>query len=190
HSKIMPWLRFAVLRLCVKISAQMSSKKSANPTAASLKNRNVPKTRGPLYQQVARTCQLPNVTQPDAAINSRMTHLRIGAKMLAEVNSAGLSRCATAVTPRKAQQFKGTMTKIKLLMASLIATSLTFTAAFAADKDKDITITGDGQCAKCSLKETSKCQNAIKTADGKTYYLADNKVSKSFHEEVCKETKK
>ena len=82
------------------------------------------------------------------------------------------------------------MTKIKLLMASLIATSLTFTAAFAADKDKDITITGDGQCAKCSLKETSKCQNAIKTADGKTYYLADNKVSKSFHEEVCKETKK
>jgi len=44
--------------------------------------------------------------------------------------------------------------------------------------------------AKCSLKETTKCQNAIKTADGKTYYLADNKVSKDFHDEVCKETKK
>jgi hypothetical protein len=80
------------------------------------------------------------------------------------------------------------MTKIKLLTATLIATSLTFTAAFAADKD--VTITGDGQCAKCSLKETSKCQNAIKTADGKTYYLTDNKVSKSFHDEICKETKK
>lgn len=79
------------------------------------------------------------------------------------------------------------MTRIKLLMAALVASALTFTA-FGADKE--VTITGDGQCAKCSLKETSKCQNAIKTADGKTYYLADNKVSKDFHDELCQETKK
>jgi len=79
------------------------------------------------------------------------------------------------------------MKRSKLLMGMLVATTLTWSVLGA---DKDVTITGDGQCAKCSLKETSKCQNAIKTADGKTYYLADNKVSKDFHDEVCKETKK
>lgn len=79
------------------------------------------------------------------------------------------------------------MKKIKVLMATAVATAFTFAALGA---DKEVTVTGDGQCAKCSLKETKKCQNAIKTADGKTYYLADNKVSKDFHDEVCKETKK
>jgi hypothetical protein len=45
--------------------------------------------------------------------------------------------------------------------------------AFAADKE--VTVTGDGKCAKCALKETDKCQNAIQTQEnGKTttYYLA------------------
>ena len=79
------------------------------------------------------------------------------------------------------------MKRSKLLMGMLVATTLTLTALGA---DKDVTITGDGQCAKCSLKETDKCQSAIKTADGKTYYLADNKVSKDFHDEICKDTKK
>ena len=65
--------------------------------------------------------------------------------------------------------------------------------AFAAENNKVITITGEGKCGKCSLKETEKCQNVIEAKeDGKTvkYYLADNKVSKDFHKEVCKETKK
>ena len=79
------------------------------------------------------------------------------------------------------------MMKAKLFTWALIATVLSFSALGA---DKEVTITGDGQCAKCSLKETEKCQNAIKTADGKTYYLDDNKVSKDFHDNVCKETKK
>jgi RecG-like helicase len=79
------------------------------------------------------------------------------------------------------------MRKTKLLMAALFATVL---ACSAFAEDKEVTVTGDGQCAKCSLNETKKCQNAIKTSDGKTYYLADNKVSKDFHDEVCKETKK
>ena len=84
-------------------------------------------------------------------------------------------------------EIRVTMKRSKLLMGMLVATALTWSVLGA---DKDVTITGDGQCAKCSLKETSKCQNAIKTADGKTYYLADNKVSKDFHDEICKETKK
>ena len=79
------------------------------------------------------------------------------------------------------------MKRSKLLIGMAVATALNFTALAA---DKDVTITGDGQCAKCSLKETPKCQNAIKTADGKTYYLVENKVSTDFHDEVCKETKK
>jgi len=67
------------------------------------------------------------------------------------------------------------------------------TPSFADEKGKEITITGEGKCAKCILKETEKCQNAIETTEhGKkvTYYLTDNKVSKDFHEDLCKEAKK
>jgi len=67
------------------------------------------------------------------------------------------------------------------------------TATFAADKDKEVTITGDGKCAKCALHETAKCQNAIQTTEnGKTvtYYLTQNDVSKKFHDNLCKETQK
>ncbi len=69
--------------------------------------------------------------------------------------------------------------------------TLASTPAFAADDAQ--TITGDCKCAKCALHETEKCQNAIQTTkDGKTvtYYLVDNKVSKEFHENVCKGTEK
>lgn len=68
------------------------------------------------------------------------------------------------------------------------------TPSFADDeKGKEVTVTGEGKCAKCILKETEKCQNAIETTEnGKkvTYYLTDNKVSKDFHEDLCKEAKK
>ena len=67
------------------------------------------------------------------------------------------------------------------------------TPSLADDKGKEVTITGEGKCAKCILKETDKCQNAIQTTqDGKkvTYYLADNDVSKNFHDDLCKEAKK
>ena len=66
------------------------------------------------------------------------------------------------------------------------------TPTFAEDK-KEVTITGEGKCAKCVLKEADKCQNVIQTKqDGKTvtYYLAQNDVSKDFHEDLCKESKK
>jgi hypothetical protein len=65
--------------------------------------------------------------------------------------------------------------------------------AVAEDKDKEITITGDGKCGKCALKETEKCQNVIQVEkDGKktTYYLVQNDVSKKFHDNICQETKK
>jgi len=62
---------------------------------------------------------------------------------------------------------------------------------FAADKE--VTVTGEGKCAKCALKETDKCQNVIQTTEGGktvTYYLAQNAVSKDFHENLCKESRK
>ena len=65
---------------------------------------------------------------------------------------------------------------------------------FAKDKaGKEITVTGEGKCAKCSLKESSTCQNVIEVEKGKKktiYYLEQNEVSKSFHDNICKEAKK
>ena len=61
--------------------------------------------------------------------------------------------------------------------------------AFAAE----VTKTGEGKCAKCALKETDKCQNVVVVnEDGKdvTYYLADNKVAKDYHKNVCTKTTK
>jgi RecG-like helicase len=72
-----------------------------------------------------------------------------------------------------------------LLMLALVS------PAIAADKT--VTITGEGKCGKCAMKETEKCQNVISVdKNGKTvnYYLVQNDVSKSFHENLCKESKK
>lgn len=70
------------------------------------------------------------------------------------------------------------------------------TPSFAADsgKAKERTITGEAKCAKCMLKEGDKCQTVIQSENknGKmvNFYLADNDVSKAFHENVCKASKK
>jgi len=88
------------------------------------------------------------------------------------------------------------MKKASLLItgiAGLLLLALA-TPAFAADKSKEKTITGEAKCAKCMLKETAKCQTVIQTENkkGKTvnYYLAENEVSKAFHQNVCQEAKK
>jgi len=90
------------------------------------------------------------------------------------------------------------MTMKKLLLTSIAG--LVFlavaTPAFAAEEGhgKERTIKGEAKCAKCSLKESDKCQTVIQ-AEGKngkmvTYYLADNEVAKGFHHNVCQEAKK
>jgi len=86
------------------------------------------------------------------------------------------------------------MKKSSVLIAGLMGLVLfaLATPTLAEDK-KEVTITGEGKCAKCILKEADKCQNVIQTKeDGKTvsYYLAQNDVSKDFHEDLCKEAKK
>jgi hypothetical protein len=83
------------------------------------------------------------------------------------------------------------MKKSFVLFASIAALTLVLTASRALAAE--VTITGEGKCAKCGLKETKSCQNVIQvTKDGKTqtYYLVQNDVSKKFHENVCQDTKK
>ena len=79
------------------------------------------------------------------------------------------------------------------LLAGLAGLLLALATPSIADEGKEVTITGEGKCAKCILKETDKCQNAIQTTEhGKkvTYYLANNDVAKAFHDKVCSEPKK
>ena len=73
-----------------------------------------------------------------------------------------------------------------------------FLFAFAAPTladDKEVTVTGEGKCAKCILKEGDNCQTVIETKEeGKTvkYYVANNEVGKKFNDkdEVCEKAKK
>jgi len=80
---------------------------------------------------------------------------------------------------------------MKKLSSIIALATLLAIPAFAADKE--VTITGEGKCAKCALHETDKCQTAIQVEEnGKnvTYYLAQNDMSKDFHENVCKKSEK
>ena len=78
--------------------------------------------------------------------------------------------------------------KTTQIIAAAIA-SLAFTAgAFA----KDVTVTGEGKCAKCALKKADTCQNVVEVKDGDkttTYYLTGD-VSKGFHKNLCSATAK
>jgi hypothetical protein len=77
--------------------------------------------------------------------------------------------------------------------ALLFAVNTTVRAADAAPA-APVTITGEAKCAKCSMHKSENCQTVIETSDnsGKTtdYYLVDNAVAKSFHEDICKQAKK
>ena len=81
---------------------------------------------------------------------------------------------------------------MRKLLPMLVATAFVsaFGLAFAAESK---TLTGEGKCAKCSLKETSSCQNAVVVEEGGkdvTYLITHNDVSKKFHKNICQETKK
>jgi RecG-like helicase len=93
------------------------------------------------------------------------------------------------------------MKTIKLLVTTMALLAIA-SPAFAekdkadksADKERTATITGEGKCAKCSLKEGDKCQNVIEAENKKgkkvAYYLTDNDIAKEFHKNICKESKK
>jgi hypothetical protein len=72
------------------------------------------------------------------------------------------------------------------LAAGLLAVTFV-SSTFAADSS-ETTLTGMLVCGKCKLHETKECQNVLQVEkDGKTvnYYLAQNKVSKDFHSNIC-----
>jgi hypothetical protein len=78
---------------------------------------------------------------------------------------------------------------LPLLAVAVVFSGLSLVVLAAEEK----TVTGEGQCAKCSLKETPACQNAIKVEEGGktvTYYLAKNDVAKKFHSNICTAVKK
>jgi Family of unknown function (DUF6370) len=82
----------------------------------------------------------------------------------------------------------------KLLVLATVGVLFSGLSFLKAADDEKVTISGEGLCAKCALKETTKCQNAvIETKDGKktTYYLVDNDVAKKAHQRdgFCRATK-
>lgn len=82
------------------------------------------------------------------------------------------------------------MKKIKIIVVIVAGLMLAGFSSnlFAADASKDVTITGNMVCGKCSLHETEKCQNVVQVVqDGKTvnYFLKMNKVSKDAHGPIC-----
>ena len=78
-------------------------------------------------------------------------------------------------------------------LVALICLAFAATAAGLRAADKETTLKGTIQCAKCSLKEAKKCQNAIVVKkDGKevTYYFDDKGAGEEYHEPVCGGDKK
>jgi RecG-like helicase len=81
----------------------------------------------------------------------------------------------------------------KSVLAAMLIAGLTMAVTLKTRAADETTITGEGKCAKCALKETKECQNVVQVKKGGktvTYYLVQNAVSKKFHENVCQETKK
>jgi len=82
----------------------------------------------------------------------------------------------------------------KLLVLAAAGVMFSGLTLLKADDGKKVTISGDGMCAKCALKETKTCQNVvIETKDGKktTYYIVHDAVAKKAHSRdgFCQATK-
>jgi hypothetical protein len=80
--------------------------------------------------------------------------------------------------------------KLKLILAAVAGLILAFGASrlLADDAGKEVTITGNMACGKCTLHITDKCQNVVQvTQDGKTtdYFLKQNDVSNDAHGAIC-----
>jgi hypothetical protein len=80
------------------------------------------------------------------------------------------------------------MKKKSPVLVYVFAALVFATGSLFAGDGKEVTVSGEGKCAKCALDETDTCQNVIEvTKDGQkvVYYLAQNDVSKAFHKNVC-----
>ena len=81
---------------------------------------------------------------------------------------------------------KRTSLILRLAVGLLLAFGVTH--SFAAGANKEMTLSGKLVCGKCVLHETKTCENVLQLRkNGKTvnYFLAQNKVSKNFHDNIC-----
>ena len=72
-------------------------------------------------------------------------------------------------------------------MLVALALGLVLTAQGTA-ADREVTLTGKIMCAKCELKQASKCQTVIKVNEGGkevVYWFKDKGKAEDYHEEVC-----
>lgn len=79
------------------------------------------------------------------------------------------------------------MKTIVMTLAAGALLAVLATPSFAADK-KEVTITGNMVCGKCTLHETKSCQNVVQVMNGTNtvnYYLKQNDVSKAAHDPIC-----
>src|SRR5205809_2615868 len=77
---------------------------------------------------------------------------------------------------------------LSLTLATTVLLAVSGSKLMAADAGKEVTLTSNAVCAKCVLHETKECQNVLQVVEsGKTnnYYLAQNDVSKNFHDQIC-----
>ena len=76
-----------------------------------------------------------------------------------------------------------------LFLTSLaLVVALTMTLNLVAGDKKEVTVKGKVMCAKCELKETSKCQTVVVVKEGDkevTYYFQDKGAKESYHDNVC-----
>jgi len=60
-------------------------------------------------------------------------------------------------------------------------------AQIVASVTDEVTLTGEGKCAKCALKKSDTCQNVVevKKGDKTTLYYLTGDASKGFHKNLC-----
>jgi hypothetical protein len=85
---------------------------------------------------------------------------------------------------------------MKSILAKVLVLSVlvALVVAVQAADDKEVTLKGTILCAKCELKETAKCTNAIRVKnkdDGKetVYYFKDMNGKEKYHATICSSPK-
>ena len=78
---------------------------------------------------------------------------------------------------------------MRIILTLLLAgVGLVAIGGLQAGDQKEATLKGTILCARCALKESKKCQNAIQVKEGGktvTYYFKDKGATEEYHEEVC-----
>jgi hypothetical protein len=76
-------------------------------------------------------------------------------------------------------------TLLSLFVGGLLVLAMAMTGE-AQDK-KEVTLKGDGVCAKCGLSQTQKCQDAleVKEGDAKGVYYIKGKGAAGLHRSIC-----